>query len=246
MTGVLDQYPFAQACAGLGPEWRALLAPAAAAMDPAYLASLRDQDWLPGPALMLAPLHKVPLDRVNAVLMGESPYPRARSAIGEAFNDGAVGPIWADQGLAKPVNKATSLRNIVKMLLVTAGHISPAATAAEIAALNRDAFVETLEDLFVAIRAAGILCFNATPVLTANKARDARQWHRFMDIFLGGLHRQRPAASLLLFGNFARDLGRMPGAAGWNTVSAEHPYNVSFINDPAVQAFFRPLNLLVR
>ncbi len=246
VDGPLAQYPFAEACAGLAPEWLSVLEAPAAAMDPAYLASLRPIDWLPGPQLMLAPLHKVAPGSLRALLIGESPYPRRQSAIGEAFNDGAVGSIWSGQGLATPVNKATSLRNIMKMLLVADGLVSPAATAAEIAAVDRSGLVVTLEELFARIRAAGILCFNAIPVLTANKARDARQWLRFMDLFLGALHRLQPQATLLLFGNFAKDLGRMDGAAGWRTIAAEHPYNVSFINDPTVLDFFRPLRLLHR
>jgi len=242
----LSQYPFAQACAGLDPAWARVLEAPAAAMDRAYLRGLEAMDWLPGAPLMLSPLRKVGPQGVTAVLMGESPYPRRQSAIGESFNDGAVGAIWGSAGLAKPVNKATSLRNIVKMLLVAEGLISPAATATEIAAVDRCDLVVSLEDLFVRIRAAGILCLNAIPVLTANKARDARAWRGFMDLFLANLHRLAPDATLLLFGNFAKDLGTVAGAAGWDTIAAEHPYNVSFINDAAVLDYFRPLHLLRR
>ncbi len=239
-------YPFAAATAGLADDWRALVAAAVPAVDPAYLAWLETQQWLPGPDLMLASLHRVPLDGVKAVLIGESPYPRAASAIGEAFNDGAVGPLWAPGGLAKPVNRATSLRNIMKMLLVAEGLISPAAAAAEIAALDPAALglVPTLDALFRNLRAAGILAINAIPVLTANKARDAKAWRPFMDRFLAGLHAARPEARLLLFGAFAQALRDLPGTRHYPVLAAEHPYNIGFINDPAVLAFFRPLHLL--
>ncbi|PWR23602.1 uracil-DNA glycosylase [Zavarzinia compransoris] len=239
-------YPFDEACAGLGPDWLAIVEAAARRVDPAYLAALSGQEWLPGPALMLAALRLVPIEGVRAVLIGESPYPRAQSARGEAFYDGAVGPLWGPGGLAKPVNRATSLRNIMKMLLVAAGHISADARAEEIAALDPGALglVATMDELFRRIRAEGILCLNAIPVLTAAKARDAKAWSGFMDVFLAGLHRARPDATLLLFGNFARNLGQLPGAAGFSVLAAEHPYNIGFINDPAVQAFFRPLDLL--
>lgn len=245
---LLDRYPFDRACAGLSPEWRAIVEGAAARMDPAYLDGLADKDWLPGPDLMLAPLRHVPLARVQAVLFGESPYPRPQSAIGEAFNDGAVGPLWSPAGLSKPVNRATSLRNIMKMLLVAEGLIPPEARAEDIAALDSAALdlVATMDDLFRRIRQEGIVSFNAIPVLTANKARDAKAWRGFMDGFLAGLRAARPDCRLLLFGNFAHHLRDLPGAASLPVLAAEHPYNIGFINDPAVLAWFRPLRLLDR
>lgn len=243
---MIGRYPFAAACDGLGDDWRPLVEAAAGRMAPAYLDGLEQQDWLPGPAWLLAGLRRVPLHKVRAVLIGESPYPRAESARGEAFYDGAVGPLWGPGGLSKPVNRATSLRNIMKMLLVGAGHISPEAQAAEIAALDPKALglVQTMDDLFNRIRAEGILCINAIPVLTANKARDAKAWSGFMDELLAGLQHARPDATLLLFGNFAQNLRSLPGARGFPVLAAEHPYNIGFINDPGVQGFFRPLHLL--
>jgi uracil-DNA glycosylase len=64
-----------------------------------------------------------PLDRVRYVLVGEGPYPRAESATGVCFMDGAVGDLWSEAGLSKPVNRATSLRNFMKMLLVADGQL---------------------------------------------------------------------------------------------------------------------------
>ncbi|MDD3445894.1 MAG: hypothetical protein PHS60_10815 [Zavarzinia sp.] len=244
----LSRYPFAEACAGIDADWRDILAPAAERLDPGYLDGLSGRDWLPGPDLMLAPLRHVPLGSVKAVLFGESPYPRARSAIGEAFNDGAVGPLWGPGGLAKPVNRATSLRNIMKMLLLAEDLVSPATTAGEIASLDPAALhlVATMDELFRRIRQEGILAFNAIPVLTENKNRDARAWHGFMDMFLAGLRAARPDCRLLLFGNFAHRLRELPGAAGLPVLAAEHPYNIGFITDPAVLDWFRPLRLLDR
>lgn len=242
----LTRYPFAAATKGLADDWRALLEAPAARLDPAYLAGLEARDWLPGPGYLLAALHRVPLASVKAVLIGESPYPRAESAIGEAFNDGAVGSLWSPAGLSKPVNRATSMRNIMKMLLVAEGLVSPAARAEEIAALDPAAlgFVPTMAALFDRMRREGILCINAIPVLTASKARDAKAWAGFMDGFLANLHRARPEAKLLLFGNFAMKLADLPGAAGFPVLTAEHPYNIGFINDRNVQDYFRPLRLL--
>ncbi len=245
--GPLARYPFAQACDGLAPDWLKLLEAPAATLDPAYLGRLAAAEWLPGPGLMLAALRHVPLDGVNAVLVGESPYPRHGSAIGEAFHDGLVGTLWSGQGLAKPVNKATSLRNLVKMMLVADGRISPAAKAEEIATLDRSDLVETLGDVFGTLRRHGVLCINATPVLAdKNKAREAAAWHRFTAGLLSAIHQARPEAKFLLFGAFAKQFAEIAGADRWPKLMAEHPYNVSFINDPAVLDYFRPLKLLQR
>ena len=58
---------------------------------------------------------------VRYLLIGESPYPRRASANGIAFYDAAVDSLWSEQGLSKAVNRATSLRNIVKTALLAEG-----------------------------------------------------------------------------------------------------------------------------
>ena len=64
-------------------------------------------------------------DRHNLryILIGESPYPRAESANGIAFYDAAVNALWSETGLSKPVNRATSMRNIIKTALLAEGLI---------------------------------------------------------------------------------------------------------------------------
>ncbi|HAT31470.1 MAG TPA: uracil-DNA glycosylase, partial [Janthinobacterium sp.] len=59
----------------------------------------------------------------------EGPYPRAASATGVCFMDGAVGALWSEAGLSKPVNRATSLRNFMKMLLLADGQLALDATS---------------------------------------------------------------------------------------------------------------------
>ncbi len=107
------------------PSWRPHLLrglEAVAAADPAYLPALADDDYLPTEGRLFAAFAQ-PLDRVRYVLVGEGPYPRAASATGVCFMDGAVGELWSEAGLSKPVNRATSLRNFMKMLLVADGQL---------------------------------------------------------------------------------------------------------------------------
>eukprot|EP01034_Spumella_vulgaris_P040220 gene40219-49737_t len=102
-----------------------------AAADPAYLPALAVDNYLPT-ELRLFAAFALPLAQVRYVLVGEGPYPRAESATGVCFMDGAVKGLWSDEqggGLSKPVNKATSLRNFMKMLLVADGLLTADNTA---------------------------------------------------------------------------------------------------------------------
>src|SRR5690349_13134393 len=107
------------------PEWRSTIVQALASMNTHYLAALQNQTgWLPGPDRIFHAFAQ-PLSHTRTLLLGESPYPRAASANGLAFYDAAVTALWSPTGLAKAVNRATSLRNIIKMLLVAEGMLSP-------------------------------------------------------------------------------------------------------------------------
>ena len=100
---------------------------AVAAADPGYLDALAIDDFLPTDGRLFAAF-ALPLDQVRYVLVGEGPYPRAASATGVCFMDGAVGELWSAAGLSKPVNRATSLRNFMKMLLVADGRLATGCT----------------------------------------------------------------------------------------------------------------------
>lgn len=101
---------------------------AVAKADPAYLPKLAQDDYLPNGQRLFAAF-KQPLDKVRYVLVGEGPYPRAESATGVCFMDGAVGSLWCETGLSKGVNRATSLRNFMKLLLVADGQLTAGDTS---------------------------------------------------------------------------------------------------------------------
>ena len=63
---------------------------AVAAAQPAYLDALVADDYLPTEGRLFAAF-ALPLAQVRYVLVGEGPYPRAASATGVCFMDGAVG-----------------------------------------------------------------------------------------------------------------------------------------------------------
>jgi uracil-DNA glycosylase len=241
------------------PSWHAVLLRglmAAAAADPQYFTSLAVQHYLPTERRLLAAFAQ-PLDRVRYVLVGEGPYPRAESATGVCFMDGAVGSLWSAEaggGLSKPVNRATSLRNFMKMLLVADGQLtaanSNAQALASIAARARasaSTVIQTLRELQDNLTRQGFLLLNAALVFRPHvpPAIEAKAWQPFVNVILESLlQRPAPAPTLVLWGKIAEQISRLPASTQFPRAVAEHPYNLSFISNQDMQALFRPMHLL--
>jgi uracil-DNA glycosylase len=235
------------------PSWRPHLLAGLDAMakaDPAYLPALVSAHYLPTGQRIFAAFAQ-PLKSVRYVLVGEGPYPRAESATGVCFMDGAVGELWCANGLAKPVNKATSLRNFMKMLLVADGMLDAADTGgaalAPIAArADEHGLVGTLADLQANLIAHGFLLLNASLVFRPDVAPvlDAKAWQPFLRVVLSALADCTPAPTLILWGKIAEQLQRFPETARFPQLLSEHPYNLSFIQHAGMQALFGPMRLL--
>lgn len=226
--------------------WHTCLKQALEKVDPAYLETLYcSNDWLPGHQNIFNAF-SLPISKTNYVLFGESPYPRAASANGYAFWDAAVGSLWTETGLSKPVNRATSLRNIIKMLLIAEGKLKPEQTGqADIAAVDKQSLVQTNRELFQNFLQHGFLLLNATPVLQPEQVKkDARAWQPFINHVLDFLFRQHPNVQLILLGNIANTIDKLVDHFEISRLYAEHPYNISFIHNPNVIDFFQPLHLL--
>jgi uracil-DNA glycosylase len=224
---------------GVHHEWREILQNALSELQPDYVESLlHDGNWLPGSDRLLAAFRR---DRaaVRYLLIGESPYPRAESANGIAFYDAAVGELWSDRGLSKAVNRATSLRNIVKTALLAEGHLQRDAdgkiTQDAIARLDKRPLIKTLPELFDNLEHAGFLMLNATPVLHPQRkpAVEARYWTDFLEQLLVLIAQRCPhRVTLLLWGKIAGLVEAMPASTGFDKIVCEHPYNISFIDNP--------------
>ncbi len=223
---------------------------AVARADPRYLPTLADDYYLPTEQRLFAAFAQ-PLAAVRYVLVGEGPYPRADSATGVCFMDGAVGSLWCATGLAKPVNRATSLRNFMKMLLVADGQLSIDDTgAAAMAPVARRAgssgMIQTLAELQDNLTRHGFLLLNAALVFRPHVAPaiDAKAWQPFLQTVLASLAASGAAPKLVLWGKIAEQLNKLPETAQFAQLVAEHPYNLSFIGNPAMQTLFGPLKLL--
>jgi uracil-DNA glycosylase len=237
------------------PSWRPHLITgleAVARANPAYLPALAADHYLPTGQRLFAAF-ALPLHQVRYVLVGEGPYPRAESATGVCFMDGAVGNLWCDSGLSKPVNRATSLRNFMKMLLVAGGQLQPddtggAAMAPVAIAARQNGSVQTLQQLQANLTAHGFLLLNAALVFRPHVAPaiEARAWLPFLQTILAALADRPEPPTLVLWGKIAEQLKRLPETAHFAQACAEHPYNLSFINHAGMQQLFGPMNLLRR
>lgn len=242
--------------------WRPILSAglqAIADATPDYLPALAADDYLPTKGRLFAAF-SLPLDDVRYVLVGEGPYPRADSATGVCFMDGAVGSLWSEKGLSKQVNRATSLRNFIKMLLVAKGELSIEQTNGDaIMHVSSKAhavdspFIQTLPELQANLIAHGFLLLNATLVFRPHvpPIKDAKAWQPFLHTVLSALadraeQKARVLPTLVLWGKVAEQLNALPPTSRFPKAVAEHPYNLSFIANPTMQALFGSMDLLMK
>jgi uracil-DNA glycosylase len=230
---------------------------AIAGVNPSYLPDLAKAHFLPSRGRIFAAFSQ-PLDAVRYVLVGEGPYPREESATGVCFMDGAVKELWSEKGLSKPVNRATSLRNFMKMLLVTEGHLSVEKTSGEAVANvaqralhPENHFIQTLPELQENLTRHGFLLLNASLVFRSDvpPLKEGKAWQPFLQKVLCALADHADAASkasptLVLWGKVAELLSSLPENKRFPKAISEHPYNLSFISNPVMQELFGPMRLL--
>ena len=237
--------------ANVHDQWKDILIDALQSVDADYLAGLeQSNDWLPGIDQLFSAFRR---DRQNLryILIGESPYPRAESANGIAFYDAAVGTLWSETGLSKPVNRATSMRNIIKTALLAEGFIEAdpegKISQASIAMVDKSGMIQTMGDLFQVLQASGFLMLNATPVLHSMRkpVLEAKYWLGFLERLLVLL---APSAkhpvTLVLWGKIAETIESLELSSNYQKLVSEHPYNLSFIHNREMQDFFREIAVL--
>jgi uracil-DNA glycosylase len=137
--------------------------------------------------------------------------------------DGAVGSLWSEKGLSKQVNRATSLRNFMKMLLVADGALQAGQTSGDALAgiaaqaqADTAGTIQTLADLQDNLTAHGFLLLNASLVFRAHVApvKDARAWKpsskRCCAPWPHGQAQRRPCPRWSCGGKIAEQLDSLP------------------------------------
>jgi uracil-DNA glycosylase len=217
------------------PTWHKILQKALSVMDGDYLIDLsKNENWLPGKDKIFNAF-TLPFSDLQRILFGESPYPRKISANGYAFWDASVGNLWSEKGLSREVNRATSLRNFMKMLLTAEN--KPIDT-------DKSIYIQTLSELFQHLLNHGFLLLNATLVYRPNRVKeDAKYWQPFLTTILEEIYKIKPEVELIFFGQIAKQIDPLLKNP-FKKILAEHPYNLTFIHNPIVINYFKPLKLL--
>ena len=232
-------------------QWRPILFESLSSLEAPYLHSLvESQDWLPGIHNLFAAFRR-DVKGIKYILIGESPYPRKESANGIAFYDTAVGELWNTNGLSKAVNRATSMRNILKTALLAEGLIDDdhegKISQQSIAKVDKHPLIKTMGELFINLHQRGFLMLNATPVLHPYRKpnKEAVYWLPFLEKLLcllaGSLDQP---ATMILWGKIAQSIEALPASRHFHKLKCEHPYNISFIHNPSMLALFAEMKLL--
>jgi len=226
--------------------WEAILQKAYASLEGEYRAFLEnDKDYFPSSSHYFNAFKTLPRNKVKYILFGQDPYPRKESAGGYAFIDEKVETLFSDKGLSKEVNRATSLRNFVKMALLARGDLEKEDTSQEaIARIDKTPLINSIEELRVNFEKNGVLLLNTALVFTDKKSsgRHVKAWNPFIKALLEGLEKDVP--KLILFGTHAKALKKKLPLENFDTIEVEHPYNHTFIQNEEVLKLFAPMKLL--
>lgn len=221
-------------------------------LDDQYLESLLKSDFFPSFSKIFSPF-KTPFDSVKFILFGESPYPRVGSATGFSFIDGEVDEIWSNNGLSKKVNRATSLRNIIKTAMVAEGLISSDLRKDDIINLDKKNLSKTMNDIKDSFVLSGFLLLNASPILRSDRSKrviksDFNHWSGFYKDILMELDSRSCSSntSVVLWGGIAKDIEALYQPKKIGFVKMEHPYNISFISNPVAISLFSEISILSR
>ncbi len=227
------------------PSWQSIVEYAFEAFDADYLAYLQNDDtYFPNRQNFLNAFKTLPLHETKYILFGQDPYPREESAIGYAFIDGKVKSIFTENGLSKEVNRATSLRNFVKMLLLCEGALKDDFTKEAVSRVDSSGYIQTIQQLRENFEKNGVLLLNMALVFStkAESKKHIQKWRGFVKRLLASLDGND--IELILFGKIAEEVERLDEAKHFRKHFLPHPYNISFITDSKAHALFKPMQLL--
>ena len=226
--------------------WETILSESYASLEADYQRFLEeDESYFPSKENYLNAFNTLPKDKVKYILFGQDPYPRKESAGGYAFIDTKVQNLFSASGLSKEVNRATSLRNFMKMALVASERLVSDDTSQEaISMLDKTQLIDSIEALRLNFEKNGVLLLNTALIFTDKKSskKHVKAWKPFVQTLLNALEDDAP--KLILFGTHAKDLKKQFSLDKFETIELEHPYNHTFVSNPKAIKLFGPMHLL--
>ncbi|PID47429.1 MAG: uracil-DNA glycosylase [Proteobacteria bacterium] len=226
--------------------WQEIINLSLNSLDGKYLDFLyKNEDYFPDFDNFLNAFKTLPREKTKAILFGQDPYPRKKSAIGYAFIDGMVEEIFGQNGFCKEVNKAVSLRNFLKMQLRSQGFLQQNTNQNAIAKIPKQKLISSIMDLKNNFEKEGILLLNRALVFTSKEQTKlhVKAFKPLMETFLRQICKDR--IDLILFGNEAKSIEKLlPKNHNFKLFKTQHPYNISFITDEKNLKYFSKLNLM--
>ena len=236
---------------GVHESWRSVLRRGLHNMCSSYIGNLKDAPnwWLPGPAKCLRAFC-VPVDQVKVVWMGESPYPRRRSATGYAFEDGRANLMFGEDGyFGSGID--TSLRTILKAWFVATDRLEAnGVQRRHVEEMSKGGLVQRPAEIFRRGAEHGWLWLNAAPGLFvtghyADKRQQVCSWSPVVKAVLRTLLDVDGVRSVLM-GHLAREEHRDLAP---NRIEVVHPAHrgsgSAFIDNQAVQDLLREWRCLI-
>jgi uracil-DNA glycosylase len=212
--------------------------------DDNYVAFLlNDTGYFPKLCAAFSAFKTLKKNEVKYILFGQDPYPRVDSAIGYAFIDGRVKDIFADKGFSKEVNRATSLRNLLKHLLVCEGLLECDNLAKEaIGKIDKSGIVKSLDELRINLIKNGFLLLNMSLVFEdkSKSKQHIKEWSGFTHELLRQI--ESKDITLVLLGNYAKKISDLK--LNFGIFASSHPYVNSFICDKRNIEFFKGFGLM--
>ncbi len=228
--------------------WQKIIDRALYSLDKEYLEFIkRDKGYFPNRDNFLNAFKNLPLEKTKYILFGQDPYPRKESAIGYAFIDGRVKNIFSENGLSKEVNRATSLRNFIKMLLVADKKLTfEDLSQKAISKIPKDNYINSIYQLKDNFEKKGVLLLNMALIFTSKEEskKNIKAFKPFIISLLNSILNRD--IKLILFGNSAKELLKYQNISLFETLQFPHPYNHYFIEDKKAIEFFGNIYLLQR
>ena len=226
--------------------WGTVLSKAYASLEEEYQRFLEeDEHYFPSKENYFNAFNTLPKEKVKYILFGQDPYPRKESAGGYAFIDTKVQNLFSASGLSKEVNRATSLRNFIKMALVASDRLTIDDTSQEaITKLDKTKMIDSIDDLRRNFEKNGVLLLNTALIFTDKRStkKHIKAWKPFVQTLLNAMEEDAP--KLILFGTHAKALKKQFSLDKFEMIELEHPYNHTFIPNPKALELFGPMNLL--